>query len=58
MIGAGLPSQAVNVVLDRSDGRGEVAVVQQPNPRNDYTAVIRVYDPRGGASMYGLVARW
>ena len=58
MAGAGLPRQAVNVVLDRADGRGEVAVVQQPNARNDFTAVIRVTDPRGGAAAYGLVARW
>jgi hypothetical protein len=58
MTGAGLPRRAVDVVLDRADGRGEVTVVQQPNARNDYTAVIRVYDPRGGASTYGLVARW
>jgi hypothetical protein len=58
MTGAGLPRRAVEVRLDRADGRGEVAVVQQPDARNDYTAVIRVVDPRGGASMYGVVARW
>lgn len=58
MTGAGLPRRAVEVVLDRREGRGDVAVAQQPDARNDFTAVIRVVDPRGGASMYGLVARW
>lgn len=56
--GNGLPRRMVDVQLVRRDGRGEIDVVQQPNPRNDYTAVIRVYDPRGGAANYDFVARW
>ena len=56
--GNGLPRRMVDVQLVRRDGRGEIEVVQQPNPRNDFTAVIRVYDPRGGAANYDFVARW
>ena len=56
--GNGLPRRTVDVQLVRRDGRGEIEVVQQPNPRNDFTAVIRVYDPRGGAANYDFVARW
>ena len=56
--GNGLPRRMVDVQLMRRDGRGEIDVVEQPNPRNDFTAVIRVYDPRGGAANYNFVARW
>ena len=56
--GNGLPRRMVDVRLVRRDGRGEIDVVQQPNPRNDFTAVIRVYDPRGGAANYNFVAQW
>ena len=56
--GNGLPRRMVDVQLVRRDGRGEIDVVEQPNPRNDFTAVIRVYDPRGGAANYNFVARW
>ena len=56
--GNGLPRRLVDVELVRRDGRGEIDVVQQPNPRNNFTAVIRVYDPRGGAANYDFVARW
>ena len=56
--GNGLPRRTVDVQLVRRDGRGKIEVVQQPNPRNDFTAVIRVYDPRGGAANYDFVARW
>ncbi len=56
--GNGLPRRMVDVQLVRRDGRGEIDIVQQPNPRNDFTAVIRIYDPRGGAANYDFVARW
>ncbi len=56
--GAGLPRRAVDVVTFSRTGRGEVQVVQQPNARNNFTAVIRVHDPRGGSSIYDFSARW
>lgn len=35
-----------------NQGRGSVAVVQQPNMMNGYTTVIRVRDPQGGYGHY------
>jgi hypothetical protein len=40
------------------NGRGDVHVIQQPSRRNDYTAVVRVSDPRGGADAYRISAWW
>ncbi len=56
--GAALPRRAVDVIIDRREGRGDIDVVQQPNARNDYTAVIRINDTRGGAGFYDFAARW
>ncbi len=56
--GAGLPRRNVDVALFTQTGRGELHVVQQPNARNGYTAVISIYDPRGGVGFYDFVARW
>ncbi|GAB1342834.1 hypothetical protein [Gemmatimonas sp.] len=56
--GGGLPSRAVSISIDRHSGRGNVQVVQQPSAWNNYTAVIRIYDPQGGASWYDFSAFW
>lgn len=56
--GNGLPSRAVTISIDRHSGRGNVQVVQQPSAWNNYTAVIRIYDPQGGASWYDFSAFW
>jgi len=39
-------------------GRGSVSVVQQPSSWNNYTAVIRVYDPRSGYGAYSFDLGW
>ena len=54
--GAGLPNRDLTVTIDRNSGRGSVQVVQQPAAWNNYTAVIRIYDPQGGASFYDFNA--
>jgi hypothetical protein len=46
------------VRVDKKDGRGTVSVVEQPSARNDYTAVIRIFDPRGGDDEYELEVTW
>lgn len=56
--GSGLPQRAVTVQIDQRAGRGAVDVVQQPSAWNGYTAVIRIYDPRGGAAFYDFSASW
>jgi hypothetical protein len=46
------------VRVRRADGRGQVAIVQQPSPSNDYTAVLRVVDRQPGAGYYDIEASW
>ncbi len=53
-----LPRQAVTVQLARADGRGNVRVIQQPSPRNGYTAIVRIEDRQGGAARYDVDLRW
>jgi hypothetical protein len=53
-----LPRQAVNVTVDRREGRGDVRVIQQPNRFNNFTAIIEVRDTRGGADNYSLDVNW
>jgi hypothetical protein len=55
---SGLPQQTGNLVVQRLEGRGDVDVIEQPSPRNGYTATLRIRDPRGGASPYRIVAYW
>lgn len=55
---ASLPPRRVNVNLVKRRGRGEVFIEQQPSRENDYAAVIRIRDPRGGASDYEFELSW
>jgi hypothetical protein len=55
---ASLPSRRVNVRLVVKKGRGEVYIEQQPSRDNDFSAVIRIKDPRGGASDYEFELSW
>lgn len=47
-----------NVSVRKRDGRGTVTVLEQPNAANDYTAVIQVFDPQGGADNYRVEITW
>jgi len=47
-----LPSRRVTVRLTMKRGRGEIFIEQQPSRENDFTAVVRIRDSRGGASDY------
>ena len=55
---ASLPYRRVNVSLQMKKGRGEVFIEQQPSRENDYTAVVRIRDPKGGASDYEFELAW
>ncbi|MCW5965295.1 MAG: hypothetical protein KIT83_14770, partial [Bryobacterales bacterium] len=44
--------------LDRRDGRGQVQLLEEPNPRNNYTTVILVSDRRGGSDRYHFRLDW
>ncbi|MDZ7637250.1 MAG: hypothetical protein U5J83_03210 [Bryobacterales bacterium] len=48
----------VRIDLDRKDGRGRVQLVEAPSPRNNYTAVVRVFDPNGGSDRYHIRLDW
>lgn len=55
---ASLPPRRVNVTLQVKKGRGEVFIEQQPSRENDFTAVVRIRDPRGGPSDYEFDLVW
>lgn len=55
---ASLPPRRVNVALKVKKGRGEVFIEQQPSRENNFAAVVRIRDPRGGASDYELELSW
>ncbi|QQS40099.1 MAG: hypothetical protein IPM63_12085 [Acidobacteriota bacterium] len=53
-----LPRRNVNVTVRRTDGRGDVSVIQQPNALNGYSAVIEIRDTRGGSDQYSFDVFW
>jgi len=55
---ASLPRRRVTVSVQKRRGRGEVFIEQQPSRENDFAAVIRIRDPRGGASEYEFDVSW
>lgn len=55
---ARLPRVPVTVVAARVEGRGRIAVIQQPSAENDFTAIVEITDDRGGAGEYLLDMSW
>jgi hypothetical protein len=53
-----IPNRRGTLYVEVLQGRGRVEVIQQPNQRNGYRAVIRLRDPDGGAARYRIVAYW
>jgi hypothetical protein len=53
-----LPSRRVTVEAYKKKGRGSVRVLQQPSRENDWTAVVQILDPDGGAKDYELDIFW
>jgi hypothetical protein len=53
-----LPSRRVTVRVNKIRGRGEISIEQQPSRENDFTAVVRIRDSRGGASEYEFELVW
>jgi hypothetical protein len=53
-----LPRRDGQVVVQLQNGRGDVDVIQQPSSANNYTAIVRIRDPRSGSDNYRLVAYW
>jgi len=55
---ASLPSRRVNVSLNVKKGRGQIYIEQQPSRDNDFTLIVRIKDPKGGASDYEFEVTW
>jgi len=53
-----LPNRRVTVRLAEKRGRGEIFIEQQPSRENDFTAVVRIRDTRGGPSDYAFTLEW
>jgi hypothetical protein len=57
-VASALPQQEGRVTVRVQDGRGDVAVVQQPSARNDYTMIMRIVDRSSGTDNYRVTAYW
>lgn len=55
---ARLPRDVVTVAVTKMEGRGDVAVVQQPSAENDFTAIVEITDEKGGSDDYLLDITW
>ena len=55
---AALPLRRTNVTLTKRRGRGEMFIEQQPSRQNNFAAVIRIRDSRGGAAEYEFDLAW
>ena len=53
-----LPRADVRVEVKKRDGRGKVSILEQPSRYNNYTAVIRIDDSKGGADDYQIEMQW
>lgn len=53
-----LPNRRVTVRLSEKRGRGEIFIEQQPTRENDFTAIVRIRDTKGGASEYAFTLEW
>ena len=53
-----LPRADVRVDVKKRDGRGRVSLLEQPSRYNNYTAVIRIDDNKGGADDYEIEMQW
>ena len=56
--GASLPPRRVTVRLNVKKSRGEIFIEEQPSRENNFAVVIRIKDPRGGASDYEFELTW
>lgn len=53
-----IPRRGATIIARKRNGRGTVLVIQRPNRSNDYTAIVQVYDPKGGADDYQVEINW
>jgi len=53
-----LPRADVRVEVKKRDGRGRVSLLEEPSRNNNYTAVIRIDDNKGGSDDYEIEMQW
>ena len=54
-----IPEAAFGVFeLDKINGRGRADLFEAPQSSNDYTAILRINDDRGGPDLYHLRLNW
>lgn len=53
-----LPRRPSTVDARRTNGRGDVFMLQQPNRSNNYTAIVQIYDRKNGADNYTVEISW
>lgn len=53
-----LAARPGSVTARKRNGRGSVTVRQQPSWDNDFTAIVQVFDPGGGADDYEVDITW
>jgi hypothetical protein len=44
--------------MEKIAGRGTVELYEEPGPTNDFTAVLRITDPRSGSDLYHVRLAW
>jgi hypothetical protein len=57
-INGSLGRRSASVTVRKLRGRGNVYVAEQPSRQNDFTAVIRIDDPKGGDDYYDIEISW
>jgi hypothetical protein len=58
VLSGGLPARDARLALAPRQGRGNIAIVQQPSAANNYTAIITVRDTQGGFGTYDFDVIW
>ncbi len=53
-----LASRQGNVRINKKSGRGSVSIIEQPSAQNDFTAVIRIFDPERSDDFYEVDIEW
>ena len=53
-----LPRRETELQVRKTRGRGSVDLIQEPSRENDFTAMIRIRDNRGGSDNYDIEVSW
>ncbi len=53
-----LPRRPTTISARKTNGRGDVFVIQQPAANNNFTAIVQIYDNDGGQDNYGVEMSW